>query len=479
MKNRYDAIVIGAGISGLVCANFLAKAGKKVLLAEKEKKPGGYCVSFNRGLFSFDICRHFGGFGPGRIMNMICTQLGIYERLGLRRSDPSDIIIIGDKKIRVFNDIEKTKQSFADAFKKESNRICSFFDFITGLNVFDIISGYKRYTFKDVLDKFLDDDEAKNAFCALLGNAGLGPSQLSAVKGLLLYNQFILDGGYYIPGGADLLAQSLADILQERGSDVSLGCRVERIIVEKKKAKGVLLEGGKQVFSDCVISACDATETLLELIGKDDLDKDIIARIRQMVPSMSVFMVFLGLKKPPGNIIEDKSTIWYSPECFSEKNNFDSIYKNIYNGDIDLNEKHVVIAPSSNSNRTGSMNENTALALYVGAPFEDADYWHKHRGLICENIVKRTERLIPDLSDNIVFKETATPDTFYRYTHNRSAAMYGWASTPGQIRPDLVPAVTCVKGLFMCGHWVTTGFGQGGIMSAAYTGMRLAEHILN
>ena len=57
-KNDYDAIIIGAGISGLVCGCYLAKAGMKVLIVEKNAKPGGYCTSFTRGGFHFDACVH-------------------------------------------------------------------------------------------------------------------------------------------------------------------------------------------------------------------------------------------------------------------------------------------------------------------------------------------------------------------------------------------------------------------------------------
>ncbi len=44
----YDAVIIGAGIGGLVCGCYLAKAGMKVLIAERHFKPGGYCTSFRR-----------------------------------------------------------------------------------------------------------------------------------------------------------------------------------------------------------------------------------------------------------------------------------------------------------------------------------------------------------------------------------------------------------------------------------------------
>ena len=57
-KNKYDVIIIGAGISGLVCGCYLAKAGMKVLIVEQHDKPGGYCTSFKRQGFTFDAAAH-------------------------------------------------------------------------------------------------------------------------------------------------------------------------------------------------------------------------------------------------------------------------------------------------------------------------------------------------------------------------------------------------------------------------------------
>ena len=65
----YDAIIIGSGISGLVCGNYLAKAGMKVLIAEQHHKPGGYCTSFMRRGFIFDAAAHsFGGYRENGIL---------------------------------------------------------------------------------------------------------------------------------------------------------------------------------------------------------------------------------------------------------------------------------------------------------------------------------------------------------------------------------------------------------------------------
>ena len=62
---RYDAVVIGAGNSGIVAALELAQAGKKTLLIEKNNTPGGCSTSFVRGRFEFDATLHeFCDWGP-------------------------------------------------------------------------------------------------------------------------------------------------------------------------------------------------------------------------------------------------------------------------------------------------------------------------------------------------------------------------------------------------------------------------------
>jgi phytoene dehydrogenase-like protein len=51
---RYDAIVIGAGLSGLTAAAYLAQAGARVLVCEQAEQIGGLFNSFERNGYQFD-----------------------------------------------------------------------------------------------------------------------------------------------------------------------------------------------------------------------------------------------------------------------------------------------------------------------------------------------------------------------------------------------------------------------------------------
>ena len=48
MKDKYDCIIIGAGIGGLICGCKLQNEGKRLLIIEKNDRVGGSCVSFKR-----------------------------------------------------------------------------------------------------------------------------------------------------------------------------------------------------------------------------------------------------------------------------------------------------------------------------------------------------------------------------------------------------------------------------------------------
>ena len=87
---RYDAIVIGAGIGGLVCANLLARGGMNVLVVEKHYILGGFCSSFRRKGFLFDAATHFYPLlgNPATLTGKLLHELGIPT--GWVKMDPVD-----------------------------------------------------------------------------------------------------------------------------------------------------------------------------------------------------------------------------------------------------------------------------------------------------------------------------------------------------------------------------------------------------
>ena len=78
----YDAVVIGAGVGGLTCANLLARAGLRVLLCEQHYVVGGYCSTFRRGGYVFDAASHFYPLlgNPATLTGRLLADLGVRTR---------------------------------------------------------------------------------------------------------------------------------------------------------------------------------------------------------------------------------------------------------------------------------------------------------------------------------------------------------------------------------------------------------------
>ena len=75
MAERYDVIIIGAGMAGLSGAIRLATEGRRVLLVEQHHKPGGYCTAFKRKGVTFEIPTHIPGAGPNDAAGPIMKTL--------------------------------------------------------------------------------------------------------------------------------------------------------------------------------------------------------------------------------------------------------------------------------------------------------------------------------------------------------------------------------------------------------------------
>ena len=75
----YDAVIVGAGIGGLFCANFLAREGLRVLLVEQHYMAGGYCSTFRRKGYTFDASTHFYPLlgNPETLTGKLLTELGM------------------------------------------------------------------------------------------------------------------------------------------------------------------------------------------------------------------------------------------------------------------------------------------------------------------------------------------------------------------------------------------------------------------
>ncbi len=458
--NNYDAVIIGAGMSGLVCGCYLVKAGMKVLIAEQHSKPGGYCTSFKRHGFTFDAAAHsFGSYREGGNFNTVIKELGLDKRITIKRYDPSDIVVTPDYKITFWTNREKTIRELQKSFPNEP-KIRDFITFIANPKPVDI-AALRNKTFKDLLDRYFTDEKLKTILsCQLFGNGGLPPSLMSAFTGSKIFTEFVVDGGYYSEGGMQELPDALVARFKEFGGNLLLSAPVTQINVDDNKVSGVVLKNGSVVRSRYVISNCDARQTFFNLLGGKNVSKMLMDKLNTMTPSLSMFIAYLGIADYFESLPQPGSTLWFLPHYDIEK-----MYLSAKNAnETDLAKYLLRVLPGGKS-----------IIAMANTSFKDKQYWDENKSKLLETFLTIIEQTtIPGLSKHIIYKEAATPYTLYRYTSNYQGAAYGWESIQQQFVDSDFRKPPFIHGLYLTGHWTTYAQGLAGVV---YLGYDLAKSI--
>lgn len=497
MQDKYDVIVIGAGIGGLTAAAILAKNGKKVLVLEKNPVAGGYAVNFRRGEFEFDASLHMiDGCIEGGNSWEVLSSLGILNDIELVKPQYLYRSIFPDFDYRVpqcnldkyINDLggffPTEKRNLERFFKKAADLSCkirAFFDYkessfsgslFRNLKSFELLF-YQNKTLKQMLDDFFRDQRLKAILSQLWPYYGLAPHRLASMCFCYATYDFLKHGGYYIKGGAETLSNALYKIVVQNNGKILLNTSVTKIILKNRQAEGVITNQGEQYLSDFIISGIDAHKTFFELIDPVSIPAKYTNRIQKLEPSISLFQIYLGLNEN----LSAKGFTDYEVFCNPDYD-LDSHYGACMRGN-DANNVSFSFSFYSNIDKNYCPKDKFIMGITTLSGYE---YWaelsredyHSAKQRMAEALIRRTEKIIPNLKSYIQTMEIATPLTMERYTGSYKGAVYGWGQTVNQCGMNRLNNVTPVDNLLLASAWTWLG---GGIFSVLYAGARAAYKI--
>jgi phytoene dehydrogenase-like protein len=462
MKTKYDAIIIGSGVGGLVCGSYLVANGLKVLIVEQNAGPGGYCISFHRNGYRFDAAVHYlGGMQKG-IMGTILRELGLFGSLRFNQLDIPIQLVYQNYNIAVHSDISKTIENLNKVFPLERKKIEKFFDYIYVHNFFLIYSKIKKLSFKALLDKFFDCNDLKNFFSALtLASIGLNSRKVSAVTAVALFRQYFSDFGYYPIGGAQSFTDTFVKKYREHGGEIVFSKRANEILTCNGEVCGVSVEDGDVYYSKNVISNIDDNKTSRILLKTKDADT-----VKKMTCSGSFFSLFLGINNKFSFPPKTSDFIYIFNKSRINGHSQNDIVGGLVNWMI-------CCFPFINDDFL----EKKVIEIFTIVPYVSRNFWGDYKKKYAKRVLNRLEKIFPGIISSIDCCEIATPRTYERYTDNFHGAAFGYSSTVNQIKATLSPYKTQIRGLYRAGHWSTTGTGQGGVASVALSGRSVAQLI--
>ena len=302
---RYDAIVIGAGHNGLICAGYLVKHGLRVLVIERSQIAGG-CVRTEEIFPGFRVNTY--SFEQYLIHATPIIQDLQLSKYGLEYYTVNPVMFspFKDRKYMLFSrNVKETikfleKLSYHDA--REYRKLVDEFEIIN--NILGIFSLTPPPSFKEII-KYAEEIEADELLQLLLMSAkevlderfeteyikvpiaflgpaaiGLPPSQKGTGWTVGWHMQARNLARPY--GGAGRLIDALIKMITTHGGDLMLKQDVKEIITHNEAVHGVKLNDGRVFESRIVVSACDPRQTFLRLISEDNLDSAFIARIKKI-----------------------------------------------------------------------------------------------------------------------------------------------------------------------------------------------------
>lgn len=408
VESNYDVIVIGSGLGGLTVANRLAKAEHRVLLFEHHHRLGGLATWFNRKGHTFDVSLH--GFPYGMVKT--CRK---YWNEAIKNS------IVQLKNI-VFDNPQfslKTtfdKQDFSNILQSKfgiaRSVIDDFFITVRKMNFYDDQS----MTTRELFEKFFPGrTDVHRLLMEPITYANGSNFDDPAITYGIVFSNFMNKGVFTFEGGTDKLIGMMSDELQANGVTICTKARVDRVVIEKGKVKGVAV-GERVISAPCVISNSGISNTIDNLAGRDAFTEDFLDDYSQVKINNSSCQVYMGIKK--GESFPDVGDLLFT----STADEFDSAEMR------SMQTKSKTFSIYYPKTRPGNP-DYTVVASMNGDYDEWASLSEDEYQCAKEDMIERSlndlERYIPGIRDKCDWLEAATPKTFNRYTLHTKGTSFG------------------------------------------------------
>ena len=510
----YDAIIVGGGHNGLVCAAYLAKAGKKVLVLEQRHILGGAAASdeifpgFTFSVYSYVVSL----FRPRIIRELELTRHG-YQVMPLECTftpfpDGQSLTRCGDPHAtrREIARFSPRDAEAAPRFSLAMTKMAQFvkhiidapavdpaaFKIAEMIKLFGLgrrfreLDGNDRYVFfklmtmsaVDFLDMWFESDRLKGpmSVSGIIGTF-LGVRSPGTAYVLLHHYMGEIDGAFrswgLSKGGTGGVSLACARAARSFSAAIRTEAPVEQIIVKDGTAVGVVVRGGHEIKSRTVISATDTHRTFLKMVGEQHLSDEFVRQLKRFKYRGSSAKVNLAVDRlpeftcKPGDGPHLRGDITIAPSVdYLEKAYDDAKY-----GDFSKKPFLDIVIPSLTDPSVAPPGKHVISIFVQYAPYHlkaGAAQWPQRRDALGDTVVDTLAEYCPNLKDAILHRQVITPWDLEQDVGLTEGNIFQGELSLEQLGP-FRPVVgwsryrTPIKNLWLCGSCVHPG---GGIMGA-------------
>ena len=511
MSNTRDVVIIGGGHNGLVTAFYLAKAGLKPLVLERNAQVGGVAITdeFHPG-FRCSTLAH----SAGPVRADIVRDMGL-EAQGLRLITPDTCVTAlapDGRSLTLYQDAAKSAQEIVAFSEKDGARYREFeqslgkigkvlaealatappdIDDPSRADLWSMLKTGramrklgKKDMFRllrwapmavaDLAAEFFET-ELLRAVVAARGVFGTFLGPWSAGSALVLLIRAAGDAhpagsAFFAGGGMGALTQAMAESAKSAGAEIRTGAQVIEIRVHDGAATGVLLSTGEEISAKAVVSNADPKRTLLKLTDPTHLSPDFVQRIQNYRSNGTVAKVNLALSGLPkftalknGDAGPLKGRIHIGHEIDYLERAFDEAkYGNF------SRQPYLEVAIPSLTDPTLAPEGKHVMSIYMQyAPYKLKGDWESQRKALGQTVVQALAQYAPNLPELILTHQIITPhDLEEKYGLTGGQIFHGELALDQffTMRPvlDWARYRTPIRNLFLCGSGTHPGAGLTG-----------------
>jgi phytoene dehydrogenase-like protein len=507
----HDIVIIGGGHNGLVTAFYLAKAGYKPLVIERNAQVGGAAVTdeFHPGFHCSTLAHAAGPILPSVLRDM---QL---EKHGLRLITPDVCVTVlspDGRALSLYQDVGKSAQEIAAFSKKDAAKYPEFaqslskigkvigealattppdIDHPSGGDLWSMLKTGrairklgKRDMFRllrwgpmavaDLASEYFET-ELLRAVIAARGVFGTFLGPWSAGSALVLLIRAAGDphpagSAAMAAGGMGAVTQAMASAAKAAGAEIRIGAEVIEIRVQNGAATGVLLSTGEEIHAKAVVSNADPKRTLLKLTDPTYLSPDFVQRLQHYRGNGTVAKVNLALSGLPtftalkdGDASALKARIHIGNEIDYLERAFDEAkYGNF------SRQPYLEATIPSLTDPTLAPEGKHVMSIYMQyAPYKLKGDWEEQRKPLGQTVVQTLAQYAPNLPELILTHQIITPlDLEEKYGLTGGQIFHGELALDQffTMRPllDWARYRTPIEKLYLCGSGTHPGAGLTG-----------------
>lgn len=492
----YDFIIIGSGHNGLACAGYLARAGARVLVLERNNRVGGSCHTEEATLpgFKHNICSMVHTNIP---LSPVYRDLEL-ERNGVRYVYPDHLrgtIFPDGRCLVMYRDPSKmaaeiARYSARDA-KTFTQLVEDYGEFIDStylplmyspplppsLQTAELeksqegraLMQWQASTPVQLLDELFESEQVKVHFLARMTVLGFPPDAFG--QGWICLFRILKAEAPICVGGSQQLAEGLRRVVEGAGGVVKTGTGVKRILVRGNQAFGVELGDGTRLeAAKAVITNVEPKKSFLEMVGEEHLPPAFATRVRNYHSrGRSLFCLHLAVSEPPqyrAGADNPHVNRAFSQEMFcGTVADQVQAYLEIAAGKAPRRAMLQITLPTLFDPSQAPAGKHTVL-VWQYAPFALQGGWEKARAEYAEHLLGLWQTYAPNMTqDKILAMTIQDPTDTVQHNDN----MVNGVDVVGDMTPDQMGYFrpfagwssyrSPVEGLYMCGGYCHPGGG--------------------